>query len=130
MRKQEFAFTIRQAREANNMSQQQVADAVGVSKQAVSDWENEEKPTIPKGQKLDKLYRTLDLSGNEKPKSPSIDMALRLVEKSLDTLSRELDLNRQERNNDVLRLERDKDSLTKIIHDLTATINRTALKQA
>ena len=129
LQKEEFSPKIKAARELKNMSQQEVADIMGVSKQAVSNWEDEYKKDMPRGRaKLVKLYETLDIIKNPEKEEPH-ERALSLAEKALDALRGELAVRKEMRDGDINRLERDKDRLHDIIHELTATINRMPLKQ-
>jgi len=128
--KSEFSPKIKEARELKRMSQQEVADIMGVTKQAVSNWEDEYKKDMPRGRaKLVKLYETLDIISTGEPKEEPHERALSLAEKALDALRGELAVRKEMRDGDISRLERDKDRLHDIIHELTATINRMPLKQ-
>lgn len=57
MNHEAIADTIKRYREQKQLSQDQLADAVGVSQQAVANWENGK--SRPKGTRLDKLYDVL-----------------------------------------------------------------------
>jgi transcriptional regulator with XRE-family HTH domain len=61
-RMQKFGDLLRDARERKDLTQQQVADALGVTRSAVNQWESGE--TRPKGQRLADLARILSLDGD------------------------------------------------------------------
>ena len=56
---------IKQARERRNFSQEDLAEQLGVSRQAVSKWENDS--SIPQGINRESLSQLLDLSNSETP---------------------------------------------------------------
>lgn len=58
---------IKQAREAKNLSQEDLAEQLGVSRQAISKWENDS--SIPHGANRDRLSQFLDLELS-KPEPP------------------------------------------------------------
>lgn len=80
LQKVEFARKIKAARDQKRITQEEIAEALGLSKQAISDWENEEKATIPKGAKLDKLYKLLDLSNEPAKPEPAKNKQEKVME--------------------------------------------------
>ncbi|MGY2938456.1 transcriptional regulator with XRE-family HTH domain [Bradyrhizobium sp. GM6.1] len=80
---------IRQARNAKNMTQQQLADATGVSLKAVSDWETGATPRDPMLEKIaTALGVTVDhLLGVAKGATKDIVTILREAKREIGTLT-------------------------------------------
>lgn len=121
--KPEFAARIKQAREARRESQQSVATFVGVSKQSVSDWENVDKPSMPKGDRLDKLLSVLNITFDSNAIKANAhkdhaDPMLAIIGRLIDVLEN----NAKEHKLELAKLERDKERLYASNVELNARI--------
>ena len=102
----ETALRIRDARYALNMTQMELADAMGVSFQAVSNWERGN--SMPDIGKLSQLCEILDISlndllGAETPETPIVKKMLRNEVLSIEELGRVIPLATNEKVEQTIR---------------------------
>lgn len=84
------ASEIRERRQARELTQQQLADAVGASRRAVASWEAESDPVVPQGRFINALTRVL---GDAEPVEPEPDRDPPLSEADFtETLNHLIDL--------------------------------------
>lgn len=57
-----YKKTLRKFRELRGATQQEVADAIGVTKQSVSNWENEKRPHKPSKKNIIELAKFLNIA--------------------------------------------------------------------